>query len=101
SALLIHAFSNEIRGIVLLEFTSIFEWEMPLRKRHRARIKPCVDHLRNAAHRTFTMRAFPRVPVDIGFVGIERFAEWLANFLFELLETTDSFDMGIVGVANP
>ena len=31
---------------------------------------------------------------------IERFAEGLADSLFELLEAADRFDMGIVGVAK-
>src|SRR5437764_14998870 len=60
---LIHALGDEIRRILFGKLITILEWVVPLRKRHRSRVEPCVDDFGRATHRARTARdaAMPRV----------------------------------------
>ncbi len=50
AASLVNGFTYKIGRKILFEFIFIFEWIMPLRRMHHARIEPAVDNFRHALH---------------------------------------------------
>jgi len=50
SSCLIYAFSNEICWVIIVKCFLVFEWIMPLRIRHSARVKPNVNKVCFSLH---------------------------------------------------
>ena len=71
AARLVHRLADVISGKLLLELGVVFKRMMPLRYRHRTRIKPTIDHFGYAAHELAGCGIRKRDLVHVGTVQIE------------------------------
>src|SRR5690348_2241224 len=81
---------------------------MPLRKGHRSRVEPGVDHLRCAAHhpllrlpRACALGTRPRIDVYVWLVRVEILRELAPPPLSQTLVAPDGFDVRRIAVAHP
>ena len=69
-ACLVEALGDEVRGMRALEELAVLERVMALRERHRARVVPAVDHVRDASHHAAALETRHGHRVDIRLVEI-------------------------------
>ena len=70
-ARLVDRLGDEVGREPLLEYLLVLERVVPLPERHRARVEPCVDHVRDARRRRRALGAVERDLVDVRPMGIE------------------------------
>ena len=73
SAGLIDRLADEISRELLLKEFLILKRIVMLRKRHRAGVKPTVDHFRHTVHRLAALRTFDRDLIDVRTVQFRAF----------------------------
>ncbi len=87
---LIHRFTDEVGGERFCEFLLVGKRVVPLRRVHRSRIEPSVDHVRHPVHRLAALRACQINLVDVRAVQFDALRQLLIEgTIHEIIAATD------------
>ena len=100
SSCLVHRLGNKVRRELLLEEVFVLKRIMMLRERHRAGVKPAVDHFRHAVHGFAALRTLNGDLVDIGTVKLHCLRFLVAAHLIELLAASDGVHVSALALPD-